>query len=174
VDDRGGVLIPRSELERAARLHPAIPDRTGRLRALVDGVAWVSPRRAAIAISPRLRGADFGPIGTIAFFERGRLLPAAQPQFRVAGGPLAASPRGTYVSQTADLILRADGSLLGLPPDLRDARALAWSPDERYLALATAFALVIVPVASLERYDRAGGGLRSVTIPQPAAGLAWR
>lgn len=170
----GTVLIPTSELQRAARLHPAIPDRTGRVLAIVDGVAWISDTKAAVAISPRLRSADFGPIGLIAFFENGRLLPTTQPQFRVPGGPLAPSPRGTYVTQTADLIMRADGSLLGLPDELRDARALAWSPDERFLALAFDFAVVIVPVASLEQYDRDSGGLRTVTIPQPALELDWR
>jgi hypothetical protein len=61
-----------------------------------------------------------------------------------------------------------------LPQHLRDVRDFAWSPDERLLALATRFAIVVVTVASLERYDATGGGLRSVTIPQPAARLAWR
>lgn len=168
------IAIPLSELVRAARLHPAIPDRTGRVRAVVEGVAWITDTRAAVAISPRLRARDLGPVGTIAFFEDGRLVPTSQPQLRVTGGPLAVSPRGTYVTQSADLILRADGSLLSLPDDLRDARDLAWSPDERFLAVATRYAITIVDVASLERYDATGGGLRSVTIPQPAARLAWR
>ena len=168
------IAIPLSELERAARLHPAIPDPSTRVRALVEGVAWITDRKAAVAISARLRGRDLGPVGTIAFFEDGRLLPTMQPQFRVTGGPLAVSPRGTYVTQSAGLILRADGGLLSLPDDLRDARDLAWSPDERFLAVATRFAIAILDVASLERYDATGGGLRSVTIPQPAARLAWR
>jgi hypothetical protein len=168
------IAIPLAELERAARLHPAVPDRTARVRPIVDGVAWITDSKAAVAISPRLRGADIGPIGTIAFFENGRLLPTTQPQFRVTGGPFAASPLGTYVTQTPDVILRADGSLLGLPQHLRGARALAWSPDERFLAVATRFAIVVVPVASLERYDLTGSGLRSVTIPQAATGLTWR
>lgn len=171
------IAIPVGELERAARLHPAVPDRTARVRALVDGVAWITDTRAAVAISIRVGApVDLGGVGTIAFFEDGRLLPTPtpQPQLRNIGLPLAASPRGTYVTQTADIILRADGSLLTLPDHLRDARALAWSPDERFLALATRFAVVILPVASLERFDRTGGGLRSVTILQPAADLSWR
>jgi hypothetical protein len=168
------IAIPLEELERAARLHPAIPDESKRVRAVVEGVAWITETKAAVAISPRLRGADFGPLGTIAFFEDGRLLPTTQPRFRVTGGPLNVSPSGTYVTQTADLILRRDGSLLEVPDHLQDARALAWSPDERFLALATQFAVVIVPVTSLEEYGRTGGGLRSVTIPQTAANLDWR
>jgi hypothetical protein len=168
------IAIPLAELERAARLHPAIPDAAERVRPVVDGVAWITDARAAVAISPRLPGADFGPIGTVAFFEDGRLLPTTQLHFRNTGEPLAASPHGTYVTQNAGLILRRDGSLLTVPPHFLDARALAWSPDERFLALATRFAVAIVSVASLERYDRVGGGLREVTIPQTAADLAWR
>lgn len=55
-------LIPPAELERAAMLHPTVPDRIAQIRALVDGVAWLSRRRAAVAISIRL-GGRFEPLG---------------------------------------------------------------------------------------------------------------
>jgi hypothetical protein len=168
------IAIPLAELERAARLHPAVPDRSTRVRPIVDGVAWLGNDRAAVAISPRLRGFDLGPISLVAFFRDGRLDPAAAPYQRASGGRIGASPRGSYVTVTPDVILRADGSVVTLPQHLRAARAFAWSRDERFLALATRFAVVIVAVASLERYDRTGGGLRSATIPQPAADLSWR
>jgi hypothetical protein len=169
------IEIALAELERAARLHPAVPVRAARVRAFVEGITWMSPTRAAVAISIRVGApVDLGGVGTIAFFEDGRLQPTTQPQFRSIGAPLDASPRGTYVTQTGDIIMRADGSLLGLPQQLRQARALAWSPDERFLALATRFAVTVVDVGSLERYDETGGGLRSVTIPQPAARVEWR
>lgn len=167
-------LIARAELERAARRHPTVPDRIARMRALVDGIAWLSPRRVAVALSIRLGGRfeRLGPLSTIAFFEDGKLA-SGVPYYRVTGGRLAASPRGSYVTQTPDVILRPDGSQVSVPPHLRGARDFAWSPDERFLALADRYT-VVVDVASLERYDQTGGGLRSVTIPQPAARLAWR
>jgi hypothetical protein len=168
-------LIPRAELERAARRHPTVPDRIARVRALVDGIAWLSSRRAVVALSIRLGGRfeRLGPLSAIAFFEDG-VLGSAAPYYRVTGGRLDASPRGSYVTQTPDVILRPDGSQVSLPPHLRDARDFAWSPDERLLAVAGRYAVAVVDVASLERYDRTGGGLRSVTVPQPAARLAWR
>jgi hypothetical protein len=61
-----------------------------------------------------------------------------------------------------------------LPEHLRDVRDFAWSPNERLLALATRFAVEVVDVTTLERYDRTGSGLRSVTLPQAAVRLAWR
>jgi hypothetical protein len=169
------VAIPLHELERAARLHPTVPDRIGRLRPLVDGIAWLSNERAAVALSIRLGGRfdRLGPLSAIAFFEDGRLADT-QPYYRATGGMLAASPRGTYVTRTPDVILRGDGSHVSLPQHLRDVRDFAWSPDERFVALATRFAVVVVDVLSLERYDQTGGGLRTVTLPRQAARLSWR
>lgn len=126
-------------------------------------------------LSVRLTGRfeGMGPLSAIALFENGRLT-ETQPFFRPTGGRLGVSPRATYLTQTPDVILRRDGSQVSLPPYVRDARAFAWSRDERFLALATRFAVVIVTVESLERYDATGGGLRSVTIPQQAVDLTWR
>lgn len=168
-------LIPRAELVRAARRHPTVPDRLTRLVAVVDGVAWLSRTRAAVSISIRLGGRfdRLGPLSALALFEDGRLA-ETRPYFRVTGGQLGASPQGTYVTQTPDVILRGDGSQVSLPPNFRDARAFAWSPDERFLAVATRYAVSVLAVESLERYDAKGGGLRSVTIPQPAADVGWR
>lgn len=168
-------LIPRTELERAARRHPKVPDGPTRLRALVDGVAWLSLTKTAVGLSIRLGGRfeGVGPLGTIAFFEHGRLADA-QPYFRVTGGTLAASTLGAYVTQTPDVVLRRDGTQVTLPPHLRDVHGFAWSGDDRFLALATGSAVEVLEVASLERYDRTGGGLRSVTLPVSAEAVAWR
>jgi len=169
-------LISRRELHRAARRHPTVPDIPVRLRVLVDGIAWVSQTRAAVLLSIRISGrlAGLGALSEIVFFENGRLAPAARTYIRGTGGRLGASPRGTYVTQTPDVILRTDGSQVSLPQHLRDVRAFGWSADERFLALATRFAVSILDVSSLERYDQVGSGLRSVTLPLRATGLAWR
>ena len=151
-------LIGRAELERAARRHPTVPDHPARLRVLVDGVAWLSTTRAAVSMSIRLGGRfeGLGPLGAIAFFRNGRLEPVT-PYFRLTGGHLASSPRGSYVTQTPDVILRPDGSQLTLPQHLRGARDFAWSPDERLLALATPFSVEVVDArASSATTERAG------------------
>lgn len=104
---------------------------------------------------------------------RGRL-EATQGYFRLTGGRLGVSPRGGYVTQTPDVILRGDGSQVGLPPHLRDVRAFAWSDDERFLALATRFAVHVLDVESLERHDATGATVRSLTLPLRATDLVWR
>lgn len=144
------------------------------MQTIVAGVAWLSSSEAAVFLSIRVSRFDGrNALSMIAFFDDGRVTEAPS-YYRITGGRLAPSPRGTYVTQTPDVILRADGTQVSLPPHLRDARAFAWSPDERFLALATRYAVVVVQVGSLERYDEMGSGLRSVTIPQPALDLAWR
>jgi hypothetical protein len=174
VTERGERLIARSELERAARRHPSFPDVPTRMRTLVEGVAWLSEAKAAVLLSIRVSRFDGrNALSAIAFFEDG-LLTEAQPYYRTTGGRLDVSPRGTYVTQTPDVILRADGTQVNLPPHIRVVQDFAWSPDERFVALALRHAVVVVDVGSLEGYDAIGGGLRSVTIPQPAARVDWR
>jgi len=51
---------------------------------------------------------------------------------------------------------------------------LAWTENERFLAVATRFAITTLDVASLDRYDAIGSGLRSVTLPLRATDPAWR
>ncbi len=168
-------LISRSELERAARRHPTVPAQSVGIRVLVDGIAWLSQTRAAVQLSIRMGGrlAGVGALSALAFFENGRLA-ETQPYFRITAGRLAASSHGTYVTRTPDVILRQDGTQVNLPPYLRDAAAFAWSADERLLALATPFAVYVLDVASLERFDDTGAGLRSVTLPLSVTELAWR
>jgi hypothetical protein len=83
-------LIGRAQLERAARRHPSVPDRPARLRAIVDGVAWLSDTRAAVSISIRL-GARVEGLGP----ARGRSPSSAtagwSPSFRTSGSPAAGS-----------------------------------------------------------------------------------
>ena len=168
-------LISRSELERAARRHPNMPSGPFRVRALIDGIAWVSSTTAAVQLSIRGSGrlGGLGALSAIAFFEQGRLS-REQSYFRVTGGRIAASPRGSYVSMAPDVILRRDGSQVTLPQHLRGSHAFAWSADERFLALATSFAVHVLDVPSLERYHVTGSDLRSVTLPLRVTELAWR
>ena len=146
-----------------------------RPRVLIDGIAWLSQTRAAVLLSIRITGrrAGIGTLSQIAFFENGRLA-RTQPYYRHGAPKLAASPRGTYVTQVPDSILRSDGTQVSLPQHLQGVQTFAWSPDERFVALATPFAVTVVDLTSLERYDKTGGGLRSLTLPVSARDVAWR
>lgn len=168
-------LIPRSELARAARRHPTVPDLPVQLRVLVAGIAWLSDTHAAVLLSIRIRGRldNLGALSAIAFFENG-LGTSARPYLRDTGGRLGVSPLGTYVTMIPDVILRDDGSQVSLPRHAREAHAFAWTEDERFLAVATRFGVTVLDVGSLERYDTGGSGLHSVTLPLSVTELAWR
>jgi hypothetical protein len=145
-----------------------------RLRVLVDGVAWLGARRAAVLLSLRIAGGpDLGGNQLIAFFENGRL--GAQVSFfRGDLRRLTASPGGAYVAALPGFVVRANGSSVDLPQALVQARSLAWSPDGLWLAFAQPGRVVLVSLASLEQHDRDGSSLRTIELPVEARELDWR
>ena len=76
------------------------------------------------------------------------------------GRRLDVSPRGSYVTQTPDVILRRDGSQVSLPQHLRDAR-LRLVAGRAVARRRRALRGHVVDVASLERYDADRRGPRS-------------
>jgi hypothetical protein len=141
---------------------------------LVDDVAWLAGRRAAALLSLRIAGRpDLGGNQLIAFFEGGRLFAQAS-FFRGDLRSLTASPSGEYVAALPGFVLRANGSAASMPQALVQARALAWSPDGLWLALAQRASVVLVSLASLEQHDRDGSSLRTIELPLEAAALEWR
>jgi hypothetical protein len=167
-------LIPRGRLEAAGRRHPNAPLLASRIRVLVDGIAWLTNARAAALLSLRVAGRpDLRGSQAVAFFEHGRLDDVTS-FFRGDLAGLRASPRGNYVAVAPGFVLRADGSEVSLPRNLVTARAVAWSPDGRWLALALRGAVTLVAAGSIERYDATGSGLRTIDVPLEAAELAWR
>ena len=134
---------PRPARARGAAPSDRVPTGPVRLRALVDGIAWLSnTARGGAALDPDSAAGSTGS-GRSARSPSSRTAgstPVA-PYFRLTGGRLAASPRGTYVTHDAGRDPAPDGSQVSLPQHLRGARDFAWSPDERLLALATPFAV---------------------------------
>ncbi len=165
---------PPAEIARAGRMHLNAPLLTGRLRVLLDDVAQLAGGRAAALLSLRIAGRpDLGGNQLIAFFRDGRLYAQAS-FFRGDLRSLTASPGGAYVAALPGFVLRANGSAADLPGALVQARALAWSPDGRWLALAQRTSVVLVSLASLEQHDRDGSSLRTIDLPIEARELEWR
>ena len=90
-----------------------------------------------------------------------------------AGGParLDAAPGGALFSVPPARVFRRDGTPVRLAPRFRNARAVAWSPDGSWAALAMVGATTLVPVHAL-----VGGAeaRRAIRLPFPARDLAWR
>lgn len=82
---------------------------------------------------------------------------------------LEASPRGTFLAVRSggpETIVVLDRALRRVPLPADGGRAIAWSPDERWVALATVDAIVLSPVRE--------PGERTIRLPLRARDLAWR
>jgi hypothetical protein len=134
------------------------------VRAEVREVAWRTPARvAAIAYCRRRDGAsrDY-----LALFTNRRLAaPLSGPHRRLRD--LRTSPHGRYVSvlvgPSRPLVLER-GRRVALPGGFRGTRAVAWSPDERWIAVGTKRGVYMFP---RERP-------RLHFLPVQAFDLAWR
>jgi hypothetical protein len=81
---------------------------------------------------------------------------------------LRVSPRGSFVSLHANqrlLVIDADGRPVALPPFI-DPRALTWSPDERWSAVATTHSVFVFRTEAPE--------VRIRRLPIAARDLSWR
>jgi len=118
-----------------------------------ERIAWLGPDRLALAASDRARFVL-------------ALLSGKDVVARVAVEPgvdLRASPRGTFLATRGASGIRAYDARRRLRPvrDFGTRAAVAWSPDERWLAVATPTRVV------LRR------GAAAVVLPLPALDLAW-
>jgi hypothetical protein len=169
-------LLPAVELSRVARSVRFAPRARRYLRsATAFEVAWLSDTRAAVLVRVRLRGRlrVLGPVSVLALYEGRRLLRATQYAGAIA---LRVSPRGTFVGvveagERISIVGRNGRQLLGaadLPSP--STRAVAWSPDELWTAIATRWSVFLLPTADIE----AGRQPRIVRLPLGARDLAWR
>jgi hypothetical protein len=172
----GQRLLATAELTEAAHAVPFVPTGPRQLREVTAiRVSWFTPTRAAVLVRVRLRGRlrALGPVSVLAVYEGKRLLDATQ----YAGAfDLRMSPRRSSVGivetgRRVTIVSRSGAQLLGaadLPSP--DAHALAWSPDERWVAVASRWSVYLLRVADLAA-DRQP---RIIRLPLVARDLAWR
>jgi hypothetical protein len=169
------VVVPlralASVVDAAHRL--AAPPRVDAIEVLA--LAWLSETKLAVTLEARWRfGAGAGPDAAtverfVAAFERRRLV-FVRPDLGQGGfTELVASARGRFLAIATEdpegvLVLTSAGGQVALPA-LPAARAFAWSPDERLLALATRASVYVVRLG--------GPAARVVRVPVRARDLAW-
>lgn len=126
----------------------------------VRDFAWLSDSRGVAILG-------WGPEDVVAVFE-GRNVVAAWPRLGQPFRRLRASPRGSYFAlETEGGLLLFDRDSRQLPvPRLPRLHALAWSPDERWLAIAGPRRILIRPAA--------GGTRPLLTLEIEARDLFWR
>ena len=164
--------ISRDALRRASARHPALPTEVGAETTVdVADLVWADGGTAIVLL--RLRIASRPELGArvVAAFANGRLIWARPALGRAERVEL--SPSGRYVAIQPWSVLRRDGSQVELPlPLARRAAGFAWSPDERWLAVATGTGVAVIERADLE--PGRGRAPPTIELPLVAWDVAWR
>jgi hypothetical protein len=139
IDRCSRVLLRPGDLRRLALLHPSAPADPSLLRRVtVKAHAWLDDARLVLLLAADVLAAGrYEQVVVVG----GRRAIAVVP---VSGGRLSAlqvSPRGRYFAVRAEdpdavLLFDRDGNALDYP-SLTRAHAIAWSPGERWTAIAT-------------------------------------
>jgi len=170
------VILTRRNLAKAARFHPIVPPDPRYVASVAaTELAWLSDTRTAVLLRVRLRGRlrPLGPVIVLALYEGRRLLKTVA----YAGATvLRVSPRRSFLAvietdERISILNRSGRVLVGsseLPST--NERAIAWSPDERWTALATRWSVFLIRNADIV----AGKEPRTIRLPLVARDLAWR
>jgi hypothetical protein len=172
----GRKLLSTDDLTGAAHAVQFVPTGPRHLRSVAAiRVAWLGERRSAVLVRVRLRGRlrAVGPVTVLALYDGRRLLRATQ----YAGAfDLRLSPRRSFLgvldaSGEVAIVTRSGRQLMG-PGDLPSpaTHAVAWSPDERWTAVATRWSVFLLPTSDLEEGRRP----RIIRLPLAVGDLAWR
>jgi len=163
--DPARVLVPRALIRAAATTHPYVPDDLAGIRSVsIDDVAWLSESRVVVLL--RIRIAGFRDVRQlVAVLENGRVR-GSYYFFTPDSDGLEAGPLGRRVWTGGVFAFTSEGPRLAVPESFGDVSGAAWSPEERWLALAARGAIAFVrPV---------GPRAEVVTVPIDAADVAWR
>ena len=157
------VLVSRDAVLEAARQHPNVPDRPGGIDAVeIEDVAWLSSDRVVLLLRVEIGGV--GSQDLVSVFEGGRVR-GSYYFLDDDRDRLEVSRRSRYIAAGTAFAVRADGPRLAIPDAFGEVRAVAWSPDERWLALAARGALALVQIGT--------DTPRVLALPIDAADLAW-
>ncbi|MGH3060943.1 MAG: hypothetical protein ACRDNA_05955, partial [Gaiellaceae bacterium] len=161
----GDVLIPRAALVQGAMSHINAPaTRPGLIRAVqVEELVWLDSERAVVTIRARVpNGVN---LDLAAVYDGRRRVATVDALAPITS--LWAGPQGRSWAMEADglQVYDRDGGALPVPP-LTEPRAVAWSPDESWIAVATR--------ASVFVFQAGEPGARIRQFPIVANDLAWR
>jgi hypothetical protein len=131
----GNTIVPETRIRLAVSEHPNAPGSAE----LLDDVRvvehhWLDPNRLVAVLDAQVRGGT--SLNLVEVFEDG--LPFATTAFFESIEDLWVSPFGTYFAVDTGAIRLYDRTANALAlPELSGGRAVAWSPDERRMAIAT-------------------------------------
>jgi len=162
------VVLTDDDLQRAARRHPNLAgqriDRSIRLRIRVTALASFGVRQPVVAMEITAR--DLEPQWLVALFE-GHDVRAAAASF---GGPyrhLFLSNDGALIGAEDGTVITRTGRTIDPPQGLPTGRAIAFSPDDRWLVWVTGSSTFLVGAPE----DGQAG--RIIRVPIRVQDLVW-
>jgi hypothetical protein len=165
VYERGRPVLNAKDLHEIARHHPNISDLGVPFRVLVTDLAWLDPEHLIVSLAIRAR---FGPSPEfLAVLLEGKTVLGQATTFQGRLGHWFASSAGSFAASEEGTILTAGGEAIARPNEVPGGPAVAFSPDERWLAFVTGWSVYLV---GTPRNNEPG---RIIRIPIPARDLGW-
>jgi hypothetical protein len=167
------VILSKTDLE------PALRSGRTQLRSLYAPVIrqaiWLSNSRVALVIGTRVRAQPGASTDLLAIFEGRRLV--GEPLVNSRFDELAVSPARRYLAIHGSSFrglsfVDSESRLLARNP-LASGHHAAWSPDERWTAVATGGSTYLFRTAELAFFN-SDSRPRAIQIPVHAADLEWR
>jgi hypothetical protein len=162
----GRALLSRHDLRRAANRHPNVrgvapgfPVRVG-----VTSLAWFDDERLAAALRIKILGVE--PQYLLVVFE-GRRAAASAVSFSGPFGALIRSPGGSFVADEGGMMMSRSGVATQVAEGLPSGRIVAFSPDERWVALITTGSIYLVATPLND------ASIRILRLPFAAADAVW-
>lgn len=159
------VLYSRADLRTAVRAHPiAATALSGRrFTVFVHDYTWLDEHRLVASLD--VQPADRAAMSMAAAFD-GKLLTGVATSRLGPYDRWVVSPSGKYAAAANGTVVTRDGETTD-PPGLPPGQAVAFSPDDRWLAYVTGASIFLV---GTPLNDERG---RIIRLPKPAIDLVW-
>jgi hypothetical protein len=164
--EEGRPLFTTLELRAAARLHPNIAGLAAGVPifAHATDLAWLDENHLVATLEIRVQSVE--PENLAVLFDGKAVVAVATNRGRGLGNWIV-SAAGSYAASEDGTIVSRDGGSRDPPQNLPDGRAVAFSPDEQWLAYATNASVYLI---GTPRNSEPG---RIIRLPVPAQDLVW-
>jgi hypothetical protein len=164
VYERGRPLLTRSDLHELARRHPNVAQLGVPFHVRITDLAWMDLDH--LVVSLQVRSTNI-PREYLAVLLEGETVIAQATTFQDRLGHWFASSAGSFIAAEEGTMLTADGDTVQRPDGLPPGRAVAFSPDERWLAYVTGRSVYLIGTPSNNEPGRI------LQLPVAAQDLAW-
>jgi hypothetical protein len=164
--EEGQVLFSAADLRAAARLQPNIHDLSDDLRIFVHAtdLAWLDETHLVTTLEIRVPNLFDG--GLAVLFS-GKEVTAVAGNRGSGPGNWVVSPAGNFAASENGIIVRRDGGSVDPPQNLPGGRAVAFSPDEQWLAYVTSASVYLISTPGNSEPQRI------IRLPVGAQDLVW-